>query len=91
VLVAKLGRRDRCLLVGGADRRGGDGPAFNRRERNHDDSLAPLALQLDPILLQFGDQLAALAAGFPLRRDLPLVEFRRHLRTFFLDEIENDY
>jgi hypothetical protein len=42
--------------------------------------------------LQLGDQLAALAAGFPLRRGLLLVEFCRHLRALlFLDEIENDY
>ena len=39
-------------------------PSFDGRERNDDDALAPLALELKALSADLRDQLAAFAAGF---------------------------
>ena len=42
-------------------------PAFDRREWNYHDPLAPFALELKPVATHLGDQLAAFAPCLALR------------------------
>ena len=42
-------------------------PAFDRREGDDNHTLAPLALQFQPLFTHLGDQLAALTARFMSR------------------------